>query len=129
MKEEELRANKERVQAGEVGLRKDVVTEEKTMDVPVNREEVYIERHPVSGEVPADTPIGDQSETYKVPVSEERVDVEKQPVVREEIGIGKRTTQDTQQVTDTVRREEAHVESKGDVNVQGDNVDTTSTNQ
>ncbi len=129
LREEELRANKERVQAGEVGIRKDVVSEEKTLNVPVNREEVYIERHPVSGEVPADTPIGDQGETYRVPVSEERVNVEKQPVVREEIGIGKRTVQDTEQVTDTVRREEAHVESRGDVNVQGDNtVDNTSTN-
>ena len=93
----------------------------------MNREEVYIERHPASGEVPADRPIGEQSETYRVPVSEERVDVEKQPVVREELGIGKRTTQDTEQVKDTVRREEAHVERTGDVNVQGDNVDTTST--
>jgi uncharacterized protein (TIGR02271 family) len=129
LREEELRANKEHVQAGEVGIRKDVVSEEKTLNVPVNREEVYIERHPVSGEVPADTPIGDQGETYRVPVSEERVNVEKQPVVREEIGIGKRTVQDTEQVTDTVRREEAHVERRGDVNVQGDNtVDNTSTN-
>src|SRR5207249_3064661 len=72
LREEELQANKERVQAGEVGIRKDVVSEEKTLDVPVNREEVYIERHPVSGEVPADRPIGEQSETYRVPVSEER---------------------------------------------------------
>src|SRR5204863_9951337 len=129
LREEQLRAQKQPVQTGEVRLGKEVVTEEQTLNVPTTREEVYIERHPVDQPVPADTPIGDQGETYRVPVTEERVNVEKQPVVREEIGIGKRTMQDTQQVRDTVRREEAHVESKGDVNVQGDNtVDNTSTN-
>jgi len=128
LREEELRANKERVQAGEVGIRKDVVAEEKTLNVPVNREEVYIERHPVDQPVPADTPIGDQGETYRVPVTEERVNVEKQAVVREEIGLGKRAVQENQQVTDTVRREEARLDRSGDVNVQGDNgVDNTST--
>lgn len=128
LREEELRANKEHVQAGEVGIRKDVVSEEKTLNVPVNREEVYIERHPVDQPVPADTPIGDQGETYRVPVTEERVNVEKQAVVREEIGLGKRAVQENQQVTDTVRREEARLDRSGDVNVQGDNgVDNTST--
>jgi uncharacterized protein (TIGR02271 family) len=126
LREEQLQATKERVQAGEVGIRKEVVEEQKTLNVPVSREEVYIERNPVNQPVPADTPIGDQGETYRVPVSEERVDVQKQPYVREEIGIGKRVVQDTQQVSDTVRREEAHIDRTGDVNVQGDNVvDTT----
>jgi len=128
LREEQLTANKERVQAGEVGIRKDVVSEEKTLNVPVSHEEAYIERHPVDQAVPADTPIGEQGETYRVPVTEERVNVEKQPVVKEEIGIGKRTAQENQQVSDTVRREEACIERAGDVNVQGnDTVDDSST--
>ncbi len=52
-------------------------------------------------------------------VREEQVTVEKQPVVREEVAMGKRPVQETKQVSDTVRREEAHVEQEGDVNVQG----------
>lgn len=128
LREEQLTANKERVQAGEVGIHKEVVSEEQTFNVPVNREEVYIERHPVNQPVAADTPIGDQGETYRVPVTEERVNVEKQPVVREEISLGKRTVQENQQVSDTVRREEARIDRAGDVNVQGDNiVDDSST--
>lgn len=118
LREEQLTATKQQVQAGEVGIRKDIVTEEKTINVPVNREEVYIERNPVSGAVPSDTPIG-QEETYRVPVSEEQVDVNKQSVVREELSIGKRVVQENQQVTDTVQREEAHVEQSGNVNVKG----------
>lgn len=122
LKEEQLTASKERVQAGEVGIHKDVVSEEKTINVPVNREEVYIERHPVDQPVVADTPISGQDETYRVPVSQEQVNVDKQTVVREEIGLGKRTVQDNQQVTDTVSHEEARIDRSGDVNVQGDNV-------
>jgi len=129
LKEEQLYAQKQQAQAGEVGLHKDVVTEEKSIDVPVSREEVYIERHPVSGTTPADSPIGEQDETYRIPVREEQVQVTKQPVVKEEINVGKRVVQDNQQVSDTVRREEARVDRIGDVNVQGTPVDDTSTRQ
>ena len=41
--------------------------------------------------------------------------VEKEPVVKEEIEVGKRQVQETEQVSGTVRREEARVESEGDV--------------
>jgi uncharacterized protein (TIGR02271 family) len=120
LREEQLRVQKQPVETGEARLRKDVVTEQRSMDVPVTREEVYIERRPASGQ-PSDTPIG-EGETYRVPVREEQVTVEKQPVVREEVALGKRQVQDTQQVSETVRREEARVEQSGDVNIQGSNV-------
>ena len=126
LREEQLRANKQSVETGAVGLRKDVVSEQQSFDVPVNREEVVIERHPASGQ-PSDTPIG-EGETYRVPVREEQVTVDKQPVVREEVSLGKRQVQDSQRVSDTVRREEARVERQGDVNVQGDDTDVRDNN-
>ena len=46
LREEELRARKETVEAGELRVRKDVVTEQRTMDVPVTHEEAVVERHP-----------------------------------------------------------------------------------
>ena len=122
LREEHLRAQKQPVETGEARLRKDVVTEQKSMDVPVTREEVYVERRPGSGQ-PADQPIGEEGETYRVPVREEQVTVEKQPYVREEVAMGKRPIQETRQVSDTVRREEAHVERAGEVNVQGSDVE------
>jgi len=124
LREEQLRAQKQPVETGEVRLRKDVVTEQKSVDVPVSREEVYVERRPGSGQ-PTDQPIG-EGETYRVPVREEQVTVEKQPFVREEVALGKRPVQETRQVSDTVRREEAHVERAGDVNVQGSDVEEVS---
>jgi uncharacterized protein (TIGR02271 family) len=124
LREEQLRAQKQPMETGEARLRKDVVSEQKSMDVPVTREEVYVERRPGSGQ-PTDQPIG-EGETYRVPVREEQVTVEKQPYVREEVAMGKRPVQETKQVSDTVRREEAHVERAGDVNVQGSDVEEVS---
>jgi uncharacterized protein (TIGR02271 family) len=111
LREEELRATKEQVKAGEVRVRKDVVTEEKTIDVPVTREEVVIERHPATGR-PAAGSIK-EGEEIRVPLTEEEVRVEKRPVVKEEITVGKRKVQDTETVRDTVRREEARIEESG----------------
>lgn len=121
LREEQLQASKHPVETGQVGIRKEVTTEQQTFDVPVTREEVYIERRPGSGQ-PADQPIG-EGETYRIPVREEQVTVEKQPVVKEEISLGKRQVQETKQVSDTVQREEAHIERTGDTRVQGSNVE------
>jgi uncharacterized protein (TIGR02271 family) len=119
LREEQLRAEKERVQSGEVQLHKDVVTEQKTINVPVTHEEVVIERHPASGDqVDNAAPIG-EGETIRVPVSEEQVNVTKTPVVTGEVTIGKRAVQENQQVTDTVQREEARLDRSGDVPVEG----------
>ena len=118
-REEELRARKQPAQAGQVELGKEVVTEEKSMEVPRTREEVVVERRPVEPR-PADRPVGEGVETVEVPVREERVTAEKEPVVYEEVGVGKQQVQETERVSDTVRREEARVEKEGDVDVRGD---------
>jgi uncharacterized protein (TIGR02271 family) len=115
LREEELRAEKQRVKAGEVRLRKEVVEEQKNFDVPVTREEVVVERHSVAGR-PAEGDIGNDEE-IRIPVMEEQVRVEKTPVVREEVSLKKRKVQDTERVSDTVRREEARVDSTGEANV------------
>jgi uncharacterized protein (TIGR02271 family) len=117
LREEELRAHKELRETGEVELHKEVVSRQETIDVPVTREEVVIERHPVERR-PTDRPIGAE-ETIEVPIREEVVDVEKRAVVYEEVEVGKRQVQDTERVTETVRREEARIEQEGDVNVVG----------
>ncbi|WP_050180439.1 YsnF/AvaK domain-containing protein [Domibacillus robiginosus] len=113
--EERLNVSKERVQTGEVHVEKEVIEEEQVVDVPVEREEVFVERRPVTDD--AGTRFGDRDrafeedgETIRVPVTEERVQVTKKPVVTEEIVVGKRKVEDTETVRDTVRREEAHID-------------------
>ena len=112
-----LRTYKERVQRGEVRLRKDVITETKSVEVPVSREELVIERAPASGQR-ASGEIGRDAEEIRVPLSEERVRTEKQPVVNEEVRVGKRAVQRTENVSDKVRHEELRVDKEGDVDVE-----------
>jgi uncharacterized protein (TIGR02271 family) len=114
-----LRAVKQRVQTGEVRLRKDVVTENQTINVPVTREDVIVERVPAenAGRTGVSGAIG-EGEEIRIPVSEERVSVTKEPVVTGEVRVQKRAVQDTQQVSDTVRHEELRVENQGNVPVK-----------
>ena len=49
LKKEEVRAEKTNDQVGEVRVRKEIVTQRKTLEVPVTREEVVIEHHPAKG--------------------------------------------------------------------------------
>jgi uncharacterized protein (TIGR02271 family) len=116
LKEEQLRAEKHPVETGEVHVRKEVRTEHKSIEVPVQREEVVVERTPVHGHHAAEGGIGKEGE-IRVPVHEERVEVSKTPVVTEEVKVGKRTIQDTERVSGEVRKEEARVEHKGDAKV------------
>ncbi len=116
--EEQLHARKQKVRAGEVTVRKEVTTETKSIDVPVEREEVVIERRAAGGRVAS----GDlkPGEVIRVPVSEERVTVQKTPVVTEEVTVGKRKVHETEHVSDTVKKEKVKVEKTGDVKVKGD---------
>ena len=118
--EEQLRVNKERVQAGEVELGKEIVEEQKTVNVPVTREEVFIERRPGDRQPDTHTIEQSENETVSVPVTEEKVNVEKVTVETGEVSVGTRQVQETQQFTDTVKREEARIQAPDDVRVAGD---------
>ncbi|VTU00462.1 Uncharacterized protein OS=Crinalium epipsammum PCC 9333 GN=Cri9333_0093 PE=4 SV=1: DUF2382 [Gemmataceae bacterium] len=115
--EERLNVTKESVKTGEVGVRKEVVTEHKQITVPVEREEVVIERRPASG---ATTTGGIRAEEIRIPVKEEQVHVSKETVLKEEVTVGKRKVQDTKTVEGDVRREEVKVETEGKPKVRTD---------
>jgi uncharacterized protein (TIGR02271 family) len=116
LKEEELHARKTPVKKGEVEVRKEVVTERQQMNVPVEREEVVIERRPARGRAAA----GDlKAEEIRIPVKEEKVDVRKDTVVKEEVSVGKRKVVENRPVSGTVRKEKLKVEEEGDVEVKG----------
>jgi uncharacterized protein (TIGR02271 family) len=116
--EERLHATKRPVEKGEVRVRKEVVTENQTLQVPVTREEVVIERRPASGKAAS---AGDvrAGEEVRIPLTEEKVHVEKEAVVTEEVAVGKRKVTGTETVSGTVRKEQLKVEQEGDVAVRG----------
>ena len=112
LREEQLDITKERVQVGELQLHKEVVEEQRTVHVPLIREEVYVERRPVIDGKYDGSPFT-EDEIIRIPITEERIEVTKRPVVVEEVIIGKQRIQETKQVQDTIRKEEARIERSG----------------
>jgi len=116
LKEEQLHAEKRPVETGEVRVHKEVHSETKSIDVPVQREEIVIERTPVHGKATTDSLR--PGEEIRIPVREDQVNVTKDAVVTEEVKVGKRTVQDVEHVSGEVRKEELRVEKTGDVDVR-----------
>jgi uncharacterized protein (TIGR02271 family) len=107
---EVLRVHKERVNRGEVRIRKEVVTENQNVQVPVQREELVIERRAVSGNTP---PSGSMSEQeIRVPLTEERARVDKSAVVREEVTVGKKPVEEVRNLNTDVQHEELVVDDE-----------------
>ena len=109
---EVLRVHKDRISRGEVRLRKETITDTQTIQVPVTREELVIERVPVSGEVAAAGTDAFADQEIRIPLSEERASVDKQAVVQEEIHVGKREVGSTQSFDETVRHEQLKVDDE-----------------
>lgn len=120
--EERLQVNKDRYVAGQVEIGKHVETRTENVTVGLEREEIVIERRPVSEARPVDgsVTLGEGTETVRVDLEAERADVSKQAYVTEEVEIGKRTVTEQQTVTETVGREVLDVNQSGQVKVNGD---------
>ncbi len=121
LRKEELDIAKNRVQVGEVEISKEIIEEQKVEDVPVIHEEVVIERRALGNE-PSDSPIGEE-ETIHIPVSEDRIEVGKHTMVTGEVVAHKREVEETKQVRETLKREEARVKKDGDPNIVADEKD------
>ncbi|MDF9278851.1 PRC and DUF2382 domain-containing protein [Arthrobacter sp. EH-1B-1] len=115
--EEQLRVGTERHEAGRARLRKFVVTENVTKTVPVQREEVRVEREPITDanrdEATAGPAISD--EEHEVVLHEERPVVEKETVPVERVRLDKETVTEEQTVNEEVRKEQ----------IDTDDIDTT----
>ncbi|HDK7137856.1 TPA: YsnF/AvaK domain-containing protein [Clostridium botulinum] len=112
---EELDINKNLVHKGEVELGKEIIEEQKTVDVPVTHEEVVIERRALDNEA-SDTHISDE-ESIRIPVSEEQINVDKHTVVTGEVSAHKREVEDTRHVDESLKREEARINTNGDADI------------
>ena len=107
--EEELSFDKRQRKAGELQLRKRVETEHVSEPVTRRREEVSVERRPVSdARASGNVEIGEDE--IRIPVVEEEVVVEKRPVVKEEIVVKKHAVNDERTVEADLRRERVDVD-------------------
>lgn len=111
--EERVDVGTERVETGRVRLRKHVVTDQKTVTVPVEREEYEVVREPVTDGGTADRgALGDDE--VEVAVHEERPVIDKDVVATEEVGVQRNTVTDERDVTTDVSHEEVDVVRDGD---------------
>jgi stress response protein YsnF len=140
LRKEVPQVQKQIVDIGEIRIHKRVITEERTFTVPVTREEVIIERFPLSSVsqassqaqtasdmlLPNDTSMQPASSapfsaeealkeegTLRILVREEQVIIQKQVAVVEEIVIQKQIVQDVRHLVEPVKHEEVHIERIG----------------
>jgi uncharacterized protein (TIGR02271 family) len=113
--EEELNVGTQTRERGRVRLRKYVTTEEVTQTVPVRREEVRLEREPITdANVGAATSGPDLSEDeHEVVLHEEQPVVDKQVVPRERVRLDTDTVTEERQVGEEVRKERIEVDEGG----------------
>jgi uncharacterized protein (TIGR02271 family) len=112
--EEELRVGTETRERGRARLRKYVTTDQQTVTVPVQREEVRVEREPITDANLDDATSGPDisEEEHEVTLREEEVVVDKRAVPKERVRLDTETVTDERQVTEEVRKE--HIQVDGD---------------
>jgi len=110
--EERLHVGTEKVQTGRARLRKYVVTQNETVTVPVSREEVRVEREPITEANVGDALNGPDisEEEHEVVLTEERPVVAKETVPVERVRLDKETVTENETVSDQVRKEEIEFE-------------------
>lgn len=112
LRDEHLQVGTERKSSGRVRLRKQSYTTTETVEVPVTREEVVVERESIDANS-ADARVDGDNEvsvtTYEeTPVVNKTVDAEK-------VSLGKRQVQDTETVTEDLTHEDVQIDRDGDV--------------
>jgi uncharacterized protein (TIGR02271 family) len=105
--EEELLVGKAQQEIGRVRLRKYVVTEQVQTTVPVQREEVRVEREPITDANRDEALAGPEisEEEHEVVLHEEVPVVEKQTVPKERVSLQKDTLAEEREVSEEVRKE------------------------
>ncbi len=108
--EEQLKAGVREKQGGTARIVKDVREEQQTIDVPVEREEVYVTERAVDRRPATEAELGMRDRDIEIPLKEQEAVTQKEARVVGEVDVRKETVTDTERVTDTVRREDVHVE-------------------
>jgi uncharacterized protein (TIGR02271 family) len=112
--EEELQVGTETRERGRARLRKYVTTDEVTTTVPVQREEVRLEREPITDEnLDAATSGPELSDAeHEVVLHEEAPVVEKRVVPKERVRLDTDTVTDEREVAEEVRKEQIDVDDR-----------------
>jgi uncharacterized protein (TIGR02271 family) len=106
--EEELEVDTKQVPRGQAGVRKRVVTEQQHRTVPVEREELRVQREPIpAGQGDGDAEVSADERTIEL--REEQPVVDKRVVPKERVRIDKEVVRDQEHVSEPVRKEQIEV--------------------
>ena len=109
--EEELRVGTTERETGRARLRKYVVTDQVEQTVPVRREEVRVEREPITDANAGDAMDGSaiSEEEHEVVLHEEEVVVDQRAVPKERVRLDKDTVTEQREVSEGVRKEQVEL--------------------
>ncbi|MGJ7922624.1 YsnF/AvaK domain-containing protein [Neobacillus sp. LXY-4] len=105
LNEEILDVSTIRLPINDVNIRKETVTMNKTITIPITSEELVIETKAAS-------PNG-QDEIMRIPLSSETIEVIKHPTQLEKVNIYTRHVQDIEHVNEILKREQIRIEKTG----------------
>jgi uncharacterized protein (TIGR02271 family) len=114
--EEELQVGTQTRERGRARLRKYVTTEQQTVTVPVQREELRVEREPITDanlDAATSGPAISEEE-HEVTLHEETPVVEKRAVPKERVRLDTETVTEERQVAEEVRKEQIQVDGDQD---------------
>ena len=112
--EEELQVGTQTRERGRARLRKYVTTEQEQVTVPVQREEVRVERQPITDanlDAATSGPAISEAE-HEVTLHEEEPVVDKRAVPRERVRLDTETVTEERQVAEEVRKEQIEVDDQ-----------------
>ncbi|MHB8075344.1 YsnF/AvaK domain-containing protein [Desulfosporosinus fructosivorans] len=116
LKEEQLVLAKEWLQTGEVKIYREFLTEEKKFIVPVEREELVIEKKVQVSATPGERDV--PTDVIRIPLSEEQVEFTKHRVALEDVSIYKQQIEDIKHIEETLKREELRLKIFGSPKVR-----------
>jgi uncharacterized protein (TIGR02271 family) len=108
--EEQMNIGKRTVESGRVRVRKVVREIQETIDQPLAREEVIVDRIPVGRIVQGPQQARQEGDDWIIPIVEEVLFVEKRLMLKEELRVRKRTVQERHHQRVTLQHEEPIIE-------------------
>ncbi len=115
IKQEQLDIAKKWIQTGEVSIYRETFTEEKSFTIPVNREELVIEKK--SNDLDNCKHRDRTKEVIRILLNEEKVEFTKQRVDIEDVSVYKQQIQDIKHIEETLKHEEPKIKVSGSAKV------------
>lgn len=111
--EERLHVDKQSVPAERARLRKHVVTESQNITVPVQHEELRVEREPITDENAREAMSGPNltEDEHDITLNEERVGVDKETVPVERVRLDKETVTEQEDISEDLAHEEIDLDT------------------